>query len=278
MKKHTIYGLALAGAIAAAVPLLAYAQETHGVRSIRPQNAENNRDFRNAVLRKAQNGAPAEASTTAPHPTIMLRVEHRIDRANGEHPELPSWITASSSPFHGARISSTTMMELMRAAREATSTELRHEDRKNARLVEFAKIQSNLISQLGQSFDHLKDARNKIADRIQAAQQSGRDMTDAANLLSAADQKISAAEQAIQAISSLTPSISAQGTVNASTTVSLERPREIGKTAIQAVNEARKALNDVVVAIAHSMGLRIGEDGHVVPPIATSTPATTTQQ
>lgn len=307
MKKHTIYGLALAGALVAAIPFLAYAQDNedveqvppppqvgnmmgqpvpnaeHGqsVRGMHPQNAENNRDFRNVVLRHAQNGTTTSTSTRP----IMFRAEHEnADGQNdrdGDHPMLPSWITASSSPFHGQRLSSTTILQLMHAAREGSTTELRgHEKLKSAPLANFAQLQSNLISQLTQSLDRLKDARTKISDRIQSAQQSGRDMTEAANLLTAADSKITAAEQAIGSLSSLSPTVTVQGTVTASTTVSLEHPREIGKSAIQAVNDARKALNDVVVAIAHAMGLETDRDGRILPPppAATSTPATTTQQ
>lgn len=320
MKKQTIYGLALAGALVAAVPFLAYAQENEdsqqvppppqqvpggmmgqipqqqdgqggdhpeGFRGMRPQNAENNRDFRNAAMRRSQSNDSEVGSSTHP---MMFRADRENDNnqigadeqnGNEDHRMLPPWITGSSTPFSGMHLSSTTMMQLMRAAREGTSTELRgHENRSHDSLVNFAQLQSNLISQLTQSLGRLKDARSKIADRIQTASQSGRDMTEATSLLATADQKISDAEQAVQAISSLAPAVSAQGSVNASTTVSLERPREIGKTAIQAVNEARKALNEVVIAIAHAMGFETDSDGHVLPPpqAATTTPATSTQQ
>lgn len=244
-------------------------------RVFRAENVENNRDIRNAALRRGQN-VPMMASSTRLAP-MMLRAENRDNAdedSNDDRPMIPAWITASSSPFREHRLGSTTMMELMRAAREGTTTELRgHEMRKAIELASFARLQGNLISQLNQSLSRLQESRNKIADRITAATQSGRDMTDATKLLAVADQKIADAEKAVQNISTLTPSVSGT-TVTASTTVSLEKPREIGKTAIQAVNEARKALNEVVVAIAHAMGFSFGEDGRIVPPTATSTPAT----
>jgi hypothetical protein len=255
----------------------------HGPRLFRAENAQNNRDFRNTVLRKNQDGIQAGISSST-HPALMMiraEREHNDGDTNDrtdDHPMLPSWLTASSSPFREHRLSSSTMMELVHAAREGSTTELRgHENRESARLVEFAQLQSNLIAQLNQSFDRLQETRTKIADRIQSAEQSGRDMTEATSLLATADQKMTAAEQAIQAISNLTPSVSSTN-ITASTTVSLEKPREVGKTAIQALNDARKALNDVVVAIAHAMGLRTGDDGHVLPPPAATSTSSTTQQ
>src|SRR6185369_8929686 len=98
------------------------------------------------------------------------------------------------------------------------------------------------------------------------AEQSGRTMTNAKNLLVIADQKITSAQSAIDTLANLsatsTIATSTQATSTASTTteVDLGKPRVIGSAAIRAVKDAQRALKDVVVAIAHSMGLKLGGD------------------
>ena len=152
-------------------------------------------------------------------------------------------------------------------ARLASSTDImrNREGAKEARIDDFALQQSNLVAQSQHALDQLKEVRAKIADKISAAEQSGKSMTEANSLLAIADQKIADAETAISVVSSyVPPAISAAGTeATASSTVPLDRPRAIGKTAIDAVNQAKKALNDVVVAIAHAMGIKVGQDGRI---------------
>ncbi len=147
---------------------------------------------------------------------------------------------------------------------------------KEARIDQFAQFQKNLIARGEHSLNQLKELREKISARIDAAEQKGRDMTKAKSLLVIADAKIVAAEQAMAAISAyIPPAVTASNTgVDAGATVTLEKPRVLGKSAIDALNEAREALKEVVRAIAHAMGLKTGQNKDVQ--IETATTATTT--
>jgi hypothetical protein len=175
---------------------------------------------------------------------------------------------ASSTGF-----SSSTMRERMQSARKDI----------------FDKMRDRLVDQLNHAIANLKQIRGRIVSRIAIETGNGRDMTSANAALVIADAKIKAAEQAIADLTNIVPppapivsstTASASSTAVASTStrgddrfenVGLGQPRMIGAAAIKAVNDARRALNDVVVAIAHSMGLKVGADGHIEDENASST-------
>lgn len=153
-----------------------------------------------------------------------------------------------------------TTIEARENIKNASTTRERKEIRTELRRDVFKIELNRLISQLGMSMNNLKQIKARIETRIEKATQTGRDMSKANSLLVIANNKIILAEQAINSLKLLATSTS--------TNVQLEKPRQIGASAIKAVNDTRKALNDVVVAIAHGMGLKLG--------ITTTSTATTT--
>ncbi len=170
------------------------------------------------------------------------------------------------------------------ARKTATSSQIRKE-LKRVEKFEIFKIQhARLVRQLNLAVDNLKQIRDRLASRITKAEQSGRNMNEAKNLLSVADTKITAARQAIVTLSTYIPTATSTATSTeptASTTVDLQKPRQIGEAAIKAVKDAHKALVDVVRSIAKNMGFRTGQATTTTPtnspsPTATTTATTTT--
>ena len=154
--------------------------------------------------------------------------------------------------------------------------EIRTEMRKDIYIIE----RNRIVNQLNLSVNNLKQIRIRIEARIEKATQAGRDMGKAKSLLVIADNKITLAKQAIDSLKSL-EATSTVSTNAASTIIKLEKPRQMGVGAIKAVNDARKALNDVVVAIAHGMGLKLGitatSTNSKIPPQQTSQSTSTTE-
>jgi uncharacterized protein YxeA len=141
----------------------------------------------------------------------------------------------------------------------------------------FHARKKNIEKQLQNALNNLKQIRERINSRITKATASGRDMTKAKSLLTIADNKITVAQNTINnLIKSLTATSTATST--ASTTVDLTKPRAFATDAQKAIKSAQKALVDVVVAIAHAMGLKIGNNyaTSTQPINATTTTATTT--
>ncbi len=139
----------------------------------------------------------------------------------------------------------------------------------------FEARENDLVTELNKTLAVIVSIHDKAVIRITTATQRGRDMTAAKAALAISDIKIATARLAIAGISTSTLSTSGTASTTASTTidVDLKKPRELNQAAIKAVQEAKKSVNEVIVAIAHSMGYRVGLDGKV---IATSTTATST--
>lgn len=167
--------------------------------------------------------------------------------------------------------------------------EKREENKDRLEFKSFEMKKSNLVRQLNRALENLMQIRERLSSRIVKAEASGRNMTNAKSLLVIADTKIAIAKNAVNSLASSTvstttnPTATTTATTTTATTtatstatttiiVDVRNHRVMGEAAIKAVNEAKKALNNVVVAIAHSMGLRVGQDGT----IATSTTATST--
>lgn len=187
---------------------------------------------------------------------------------------LASTTPGSTTPGFGRPCVSSTTPGLRNGQRKP-------EDRNERQLKSeiFNQRKNNLVKQLNQGLNNLKQIRERILSRITKSEQSGRDMTDAKALLVTADAKIATAKLAIDTFAATNPPASttpptATSTAT-STVIEMSKPRQMGAEAISAVNDARKALNAVVVSIAHSMGF--GPDGR---PVSTTTPptATTTTQ
>ncbi len=156
-------------------------------------------------------------------------------------------------------------------------------DKRELQVDIFKLQQDNIAKQLNQALDNLKQVRGRIQTRITKAEQSGKNMDSAKALLTIADDKITAAESAIANFEAYTPTASstvmATSTSDGTTTrIQLEKPRRVGAAAIQAVKDAKDALNNVVVSIAQSMGLKLGDENNADRENqATTTPVACTQ-
>ena len=242
MKKIYISGLIL-GTILSIAPLFTYAQTEAGNRKLLPPGSlrtqitdgvKENENSRNIMLQNDDRFGSSTASTTHGQKSPSDGPEN-----NGERMRNASSTFASS-----------------------TGERMMKENRKELRLDIFNKQKDHLVSQLERALDNLKNIRSRISSRITKAESSGRDMTKAKTLLATADAKLAAAQVAIDSVSSIATTTIASSTASstASTTiVDLSKPRQIGADAIGAVKDAQKALNDVVRAIAHDMGLNLEE-------------------
>jgi len=123
----------------------------------------------------------------------------------------------------------------------------------------FIMRQRIVAKQLQTAVSNLKNVRDRLQSRIVKAEASGRNMTNAKALLTTADTKIQLAQNAVNMIINLSAT-STTATSTATTTIDLNKPRLIASGAQQTIKDAKKALNDVVVAIAKSMGLKLGTD------------------
>ncbi len=147
-----------------------------------------------------------------------------------------------------------------------------------------------IVKELQKALNNLHNVRDRIETRIDKVASSTnpntatstRNMTEARRLLVIADAKILAAQNAIDQIKAIT-STSSTATSTATSTVNLDKPRLAAIGAQKAIKDAQKALNDVVIAIAKSMGLKLGFDGRgdghpatTTIPVATTTNTTAT--
>jgi len=129
-----------------------------------------------------------------------------------------------------------------------------------------------VTKELDVALNNLNNISSRLSSRIDKEAAAGRDMSEASSSLVAANAKIQIASDAVTSLEAYLPS--ASSTASASTTISLDTARSLASTAQQDIKDAQRALNDVVVTIAHAMGLKLGEDSHIE---ATSTASTTTQ-
>lgn len=162
--------------------------------------------------------------------------------------------------------------------KNASSSKERREIRKDMRKDEFKVRKEAITRQLNVTLNNLKQIRERISARIDKSVSEGRDMTKAKSLLVIADSKIALAEQAIGLVAILNPTATST-TATSTPVIDLGKPREVGELAIKALKKAHEALVNVVIAIAHSMGLGNASTTPPVippPPVATTTPPTST--
>ncbi|MEI6304983.1 MAG: hypothetical protein WCP09_03150 [Candidatus Taylorbacteria bacterium] len=127
-----------------------------------------------------------------------------------------------------------------------------------AMLFNMFQLRKNIIvRELQSAVNNLTNVESRLQSRIdKVASTSERDMTAAKALLITADAKIKIAQTAIDTIKNLTATSTAATT--ASSTIDLNKPRIMADDAQKAIRDAQKSLNDVVVAIAKAMGLKLG--------------------
>jgi len=246
MKKYP-YLLSLALSLVLVAPAFIYAQDNQSAPVPQPKlntitghlqseyqagmvNLQNNRDYRNTLIIQGQSGNPGMMPPGSISP-LMKRF-------------------ASSTMF----ASSTLIQQMM----------MNHQREQGLRADAFAFLQDNLVRQSNQSLDNLKQIRARIAELIQTETAKGIDMTKATALLTTADNDISTAEQSIKALVAYVPS-TGSAALTASTTIDLGQARQLGSAAIQSIDAARQALDQVVSAIIQAMG---------VSPTASSTETT----
>ena len=225
---------------------------------IKTENGEIREDIRNRLL---NNGLSATSTryevriaSTAREERKEIRVERREDV--GEIRE-----------------------EMRERIKSASSSEDRREIRMDMRKDTFDIRKQALVKQLEVSLNNLKQIRERIASRIDKAEENGKDMSKAQGLLITADAKIATAETAVDVLAAFTPSSTATSTeVTATSTVDLTKPRQIGETAIKAIKDAHRSLVEVVVAIAQSLGngRNATSTPPVVPPVTSTSTDTTT--
>lgn len=136
---------------------------------------------------------------------------------------------------------------------------------------QFEMRKAALLKELNRSIENLESIAERTASRITKAESSGRTMTEAKAALVVANEKIAKAKVEVTALENFKlASSTATTSTNASTTaeVDLAKPRVIGDSAIKAVKEAREALQKVVTAIAHAMGLKEGQNKASTTPTA----------
>ncbi len=277
MKKHYYLYAVIIIALVAVIPFVTRAENgqtgTSAVKDLlRAKNAniQNNESIRNKTLESGKLGS-----------TTLLRP--------GTFGDIRALASSTRPLRQGIKDErKAEVKDIRQQGREdmknASSSEERHEIRKNMRKDEFKVRKDAIIKQLNVTLNNLKQIRARISSRIDKAVSEGRDMTKAKSLLVIADAKIVLAEQAINAVAIFNPT--ATSTVTASSTtatstpvIDLGKPREVGNTAIKALKQAHTALVAVVVAIARSMGFGNASTTPPIlppPPSATTTATTTT--
>lgn len=207
-------------------------------------NIKNNSDYRNVMLGTRASTTIMTASTTRPviHPPIMDRGDN-----NGRNASSTS---GQKDGEYRNLVASTTIQKM-------------HEEMDNVRQFRVQALNMQkvyMVKALNQAISNLEQIRGRIDGRITKAEQGGKNMNTAKNLLLTADAKLTLAKQAVLALQTFNASSTI--TTTATSTVDLSKPRQLLNSANQAVKVARDALNAVVVEIAHDMGLKLGDNEH----------------
>jgi hypothetical protein len=235
------------------------------------QNIKNNQEKRNLLVEKRPTGMPGirEASTTRPYNSTTS-------------PQIPRPEIRGPKPGIIVPGISTTSLQV-RLGEPGERREPMNFDM-------FRQRKENAAKQFEVAVNNLKNLRERIGSRIEKEQQNGKDMAKAKLLLGVADTKLTALKSAMDILKAYTPvktdcevqprvanSTSTprgskdcinQPEVNASTTVNLDTARTLVENVQKAIRASQKALNDVIVEIAHSLGFKLGNPNEN----ATSTP------
>lgn len=214
---------------------------------VKGQNLKANQDSRNDLMRRI---STSTASSTHP----------KRDIQRGAHQDIK---TLRSDMQEDRKLASTS------AARKALRADM------EVRMFQIRK--EMLVKQLNLALANLKQIRGRIVSRIEKAELSGRNMTEARTALVTADAKLGNAQTQINVLANLSTSTipttvgtSTDATGSTTIKVKLDKARQVGETAITAVKEARNALVLVVRAIAHNMGMG-DRTGSTTPPVASPT-------
>jgi len=133
--------------------------------------------------------------------------------------------------------------------RNASTSQDRKEIRRDMHVEMFQVHKNTLVLQLNLALSNLKQIKGRIVSHLEKIEVSGRPMTEARALLVTFDTKVTTAEMAISSLTAFTPSVTVTSTTTVAGSVNLDKPRQIGETAIKAVKEAHEALSAVVRSI-----------------------------
>ncbi|MBP6858929.1 MAG: hypothetical protein KBC33_03835 [Candidatus Pacebacteria bacterium] len=224
---------------------------------IKTENGEIREDVRNKLI----NGRIATST--------RIEIRTMASTTRGEHVEIRTERREDAGEIRE---------EMRERIRSASSSDDRRDIRTDMRKDIFEVRKQALIKQLEVSINNLKQIRDRIVSRIEKAEDAGKNMSEARELLITADAKIVAAEIAVDGIVVFAPTdylaaAADSSSVTASTTIDLTKPREMAETAIKAIKEAHQALVDVVRSVAHSLGST--KNATTTPPVTGTTSAST---
>ena len=156
--------------------------------------------------------------------------------------------------------------------RNASSSMDRREIRKEMHRDIYKARKDAIVKQLILSLQNIKQIRERVSSRIDKMSAEGTDVTSIKALLATADDKITLAQQAIDAFAAFIPTAS----TTTSTAIDLGKPREAMGMAMKSVNQSREALGAVIRAIIKALGLDLKVPSPVPPVTSTTTSSTTT--
>ncbi len=214
------------------------AEETGTNGSIRPNikaqienRKENNKEVRTNILERRE---------------LKKEVRSEVKEMRAEIKDMRA---ETKQEIKAMRASSTEMFK-------RTNGEVRKDIAKKMELRAFETRKNALVKELNFSLTNLSSIVIRIEARITKVESEGRDMTEAKALLVTAKEKIEKAKTDVAAFQALNITPITNGTSTNPSEIELTKPRVLGDTAIKSVKEARDALQKVVVAIAHAMGVK----------------------
>jgi hypothetical protein len=227
----------------------------------RAKNIKTNQETRNILVEKRQMTASNGTSTGSTTPE-RRKIETKIETKNIR--------VEARGPMD--RLGTSTASTTKRISRDG------YENNGKSMILNFFKQRKDEISkQFTVALRNLTNLQTRISSRIDKEKLNGRDMTEASRLLIVAKTKISIANDAVNALRSYSPNASVASTTASTTqSINLDITRKMIVDVQKAIKDAQKSLNDVVIAIAHAMGVKIGNDGKILTtPVATSTSSVT---
>jgi hypothetical protein len=204
------------------------------------ENVKNNQDSRNIMM-----AARLSSSTLR----TAVRSEIEVDNDATGTPTL-----RPGMPRGPRSLAPTTMM-----GSTTLRGDFRRENGGNSRAMRLGMFEARkhmVTHELDVAIHNLGNIRERLDSRIQKEQAAGRNMSAGISALATADAKIKIASDAVAALETYAPEAST--TITTSSTVSLDTARSMVEAAKDAIKVAQRSLNDVVVAIAHALGVNLG--------------------
>ncbi|MFA6295284.1 MAG: hypothetical protein WC666_02570 [Candidatus Paceibacterota bacterium] len=273
--KRNFYLLSLIAIVGLCIPLISKAQTTDNTTASAIASPSSS-----PVANPATNSTGVTSSINKPIPkppvpkgispsvrnTIRTDIENRVQNSKANDEARKNLIDERL----GIASTSRNMIKDVRVEargdiKMASSTQARQEIRKEMRRDIFDITRQKMVQQLELSMQNLKQVRDRVDSRIKKEKQNGKDMSKAITALVTADAKISAVKTAIQNFKDFNPKTltTASSTTQTAGTpgqsVNLDSARQMMSLVQSAIKDAHRSLTDVVVAIAHAMGQKLGQ-------------------